>query len=136
MKKAILLTIIILILVVGGFFLFRTLSEVKPFSDLSAGEISEVTFSVNYYGTIRALDEHEIDELVSILRKVATYSQDNSHANYNGGQNLTFNITKTDGSEVSIMGHASTIVIDGAGYRTKSKSLEELRRFGNSLGEE
>ena len=109
------------------------LSGDKPFGDLSVHDISEVSVSVNYYGVVHALSDLEVNELVKTLRKVVIYERNDSHSLYAGGQDLTFNIIKTDGSELSVMGHISTIVIDGIGYDTNEKPLGELHRLGGSF---
>jgi len=132
-KKKMTLVLVGLIAVIVLFGGVKARTEEKPFSSLTVNDISEVTFSVNYYGTVGVLNEYEIKELVSILRKTVTYNQNNSHNLYEGGQDLTFNITKTDGTKINIMGHISTIVIDGKGYETKDKSLEVLHKLGSSL---
>jgi len=135
MKKLLVIIIIVVIILVCSVFVFRALTEAKPFNSLSASDISEVTISVNYRGTVLTLNENEINELVGILRKVVVYNQvhpDRFAAA--GGQNLTFNVIKTDGNTISIRGFdTSIIVIDDMGYETKERPLGELHRLGSNL---
>jgi len=134
-KKILIITVIVVMILVGGVFVFKALTEEKPLNSLSASDISEVTVSVNYYGTVLTLDEHELNELVEILRKVVIYDRVHSDRYAAaGGQNLTYNISKTDGDIVTITEIDTDIIsIDGVGYRAKVKPLGELQRLSSRL---
>jgi len=132
MKKRVFLIIIVVIITVGGIFIGKVLTEEKPFKNLSVNDISEATVSLYPPGTTLAVSNDEVKVLVDILRKVVIYNQDDSYNNY-AGQAVVFNITKTDGTQLSINAYNPFIIIDGVGYKTKYEPCEELNRLGNNL---
>ena len=119
-----------------GIIVFMRLTEERPFRDLSASDISEVTVSVNYYGTVLTLSDNQAKELVAILRKVVVYDRVHSdRLAFAGGQNPTFDIKKTSGGIITVLGFGSDIIIiDGVGYGAKERPLGELQKMYDSLG--
>ena len=73
-----------------------------------------------------------MENFVTYLKDVVIYNEDNSYTEYNG-QGVTFTLTMTDGTQISIMAYNPFIVIDGVGYKTKYEPCEALSNYANRL---
>jgi len=134
LKKIVVIFIIIVAVLAGGVFLFMKLTEERPFRDLSASDILEVTLYANYYGTVLTLSDNQVNELAQILRKVVVYDRVHSERLVTAGGGMTFHLTKTIGGIITVSGFGSDIIIiNGVGYRAKEKPLGGLNRMTASL---
>lgn len=104
----------------------------KPFKDLMPSEITAASVRLVPPDMEMELTEAEIAQLVNLLNNVVIYQRDESYSEY-AGQWVEFTLTKQDGTQLSVAVYNPFIVMDGAGYRIKHDSCEELNRFANSL---
>ena len=104
----------------------------KPFQDLTASEIADVSVQLLPPDVTLSLNNTDIDRLVSILHTVVIYNKDNSYGNYNG-QAVVYTITKIDGTQTVVQAYNPFLIIDGTGYQTKYEPCEELNRLGNEI---
>lgn len=132
MRKRRLWIIPIIVVLVCIIFIGKSFIGTRPFKDLAAKDIKEVTIWLIPPDIKLAFTEEEVIELVRILNKVVIYKEDNSYKDYDG-QAIIFTITKTDGKQISINAYNPFIIIDGIGYRTKYKPCEELNSLANNL---
>ena len=133
MRNPILISLLVITVIIIGVFLFRFLTEDRPFRSLSENHIEQITVSRNYGRTLHILNEEDIIELVKILQRTVIYNRDDSHTLYGGANLLVYHILKTDGSNVDVMPFMSTIVISGIGYNTNENVLDELLNFEKNL---
>ncbi|MGN6710660.1 hypothetical protein [Anaerocolumna jejuensis] len=131
MKKRIWIIPVIVILVCG-FFIGRSFIGTRPFKDLTAKDVKEVTVKLIPPDTELGFTDEEVNKLVEILNRVVIYQKDNSYGKY-AGQAVIFTMTKTDGTQISINAYNPFIIIDGVGYKTKYGPCEELNNLANNL---
>lgn len=132
MKRKYLILIGVGLLVVCSIFVLMTTSGTRPFKDLSADDIEEVTVKLLPPDIQLAVNESETEKLVEILNKVVTYQKDDSYIEYSG-QAVIFTITKTNGTQITVNAYNPFIIIDGVGYKTKYEPCEELNHLANNL---
>ena len=104
----------------------------RPFQNLAVSDIAAVSVRLIPPDVTIDLDETEFARLAEILQMLVIYRRDDSWRKYDG-QAVTFMITKTNGTQVSVMAYNPFLIIDGQGYRTRYESCEALSRFANSL---
>lgn len=131
MKKRLWIIPVIVILICG-FFIGRPFIGTRPFKDLTAKDIKEVTVKLIPPDTELEFTDEEVDKLVERLNRVVIYQKDKSYGKY-AGQTVIFTITKTDGTQISINACNPFIIIDGVGYKTKYGPCEELNNLANNL---
>jgi cell division protein YceG involved in septum cleavage len=123
----------IVIILVAGVFVFKHLTENRPFRNLSENDVVQITVSRNYNRTLHVLNEQDINELINILRRIVIYNRDDSHTLTGGGNYLVYHIVKTDGTNIDVMAQASCIVINGVGYKPNVDVYELLIDFENNF---
>lgn len=104
----------------------------KPFKDLSAEKISEVSVQLLPPDVTLKLSENEISDLVKILHSVVIYNVDDSYKSY-VGQAVIYTISKTDGTKIKINAYNPFLIIDDVGYKTKYEPCEQLNALGNQI---
>lgn len=102
----------------------------KPFRDLQPSDV--VSATVHLAPSNKTIQVTEIPELVSYLKEIIIYNEDNSYGEYNG-QVVIFTLNMLDGSQVNMMAYNSFFVIDGVGYKTKYGPCEKLNDYANRL---
>lgn len=102
----------------------------KPFEDLAREDIRSVSVLLSPSGAQIVLDEGQIDDLVDLLREVVIYQRD---ASAYVGQSVSFSITRTDGTQLSITQCSPVLGIDGVFYRAEYAPCEALNWFANHL---
>lgn len=102
----------------------------KPFRDLQPSDV--VSATVHLTPPDKTIQITEIPELVSYLKEVVIYNEDNSYVEYTG-QAVFFTLNMSDGSQVSIEEYNPFIIIDGVGYKTKYEPCEDLNNYANQL---
>ena len=102
----------------------------KPFKNLDASEIA--SSAVRLTPPDKTVQIVETKELVSYLKNIVIYHEDNSYTEY-AGQGVTFILEMVDGTQKEIMVYNPFLVIDGVGYRTKYEPCEVLNRYANRL---
>lgn len=102
----------------------------QPFSDLTAADIESA--SVYLIPPGKTVEIAEFKELADYLADVVIHEEDNSYTEYYG-QNVTFTVEKTNGTQVTVMAYNSFIVIDGVGYRCEYAPCEALSSYANRL---
>ncbi|MCM1027318.1 MAG: hypothetical protein NC432_12860 [Roseburia sp.] len=130
MKKTLIIPLICVLLVVAVVIGFAVLGGKKPYKDFDSTQI--VSATVHLVPPDKTLQIVEIEELVTYLKDVVIYNKDNSYTEYDG-QGVTFTLTMTDGTQISIMAYNPFLVIDGVGYRTKYEPCEVLNGYANRL---
>ncbi len=123
----------IILVTICVFFIFKELTESKPFGNLSSSDITNVTVKLSPPDVEYDLNMEEVKDLVPILRSVVTYKKDNSYSEY-AGQMVTFNITKENGETLKIQVYSPFIIINDVGYKADYKTCEALNSFANQLG--
>ena len=121
MKKKIISIVLIAIIIISAVFVFN--KGDKPLKKLSATDILSIEITLQPPNTTISLDKEQIKDVVEIFNSIVTYEEDDSYKDYNG-QTAIFDITKNDGSKISIMEIAPFVVIDGVGYKVKDESYE------------
>lgn len=101
-----------------------------PYRDLKPSDI--VSAAVQLSPPDETVLIEEPDELVSLLREVVLYYEDNSYPEYTG-QAVTFTLTMADGSQEEITAYAPFVIINGTGYQAKYQPCEQLSRYANQL---
>lgn len=127
-KKRLIVLIIGCLIVIGiGVFVF---SGQKPYKNLRAEDIASAT--VYLAPPDKTIQIVEIKELVTYLKELVIYNEDNSYTEYDG-QAVIFTLTMFDGSQEEIMVYNPFVVINGTGYKTKYEPCEKLNRYANQL---
>lgn len=129
-KRTLIISLTCMLLVVAVVIGFAAFGGKKPFKDLDSAQITSATVHLAPPNTI--IQIVEIKELVTYLKDVVIYNEDNSYREYNG-QSVTFTLTMTDGTQISIMEYNPFLVIDGVGYKTKNEPCEALNNYANRL---
>ena len=122
--------IIALICLIGTGISILLLSGHIPFKDLEASDI--ISADVRLSPPDETMQIIEIEELVAHLNEVVIYGEDNSYTEY-AGQGAVFTLTLADGSQVEIIAFDPFIIIDGIGYKCKSKPCEALNNYANEI---
>lgn len=78
------------------------------------------------------LTDEQLEEVVNIFNDISVGEKDNSYQELNG-QYVQFDITKEDGSVLSIAELSPYIIVDGIGYKCNDKDCETLNQFANDL---
>lgn len=129
-KKGVTVLIISCLIVISigiGVFVF---SGQKPYKNLRAEDIaSAIVYLAPPDKTIQIV---EIKELVTYLKELVIYNEDNSYTEYDG-QAVIFTLTMFDGSQEEIMVYNPFVVINGTGYKIKYEPCERLNRYANQL---
>ncbi len=125
-KKVLMIALICLI----GIGIRIFLSGRRPFKDLEAADIISANVWLSPPDTTIQITETE--ELVSYLNEVVIYSKDNSYTEY-AGQDVTFMLNLSDGSQVKITVCSPFVIIDGIGYKCKYEPCEALNNYANEL---
>ncbi len=102
----------------------------RPYKNLDTSQIAAAT--VRLIPPDKTVQITELEELVSYLRDVVIYREDNSYTEYDG-QGVIFTLTMADGTQTEIMVYNPFLVIDGVGYRTKYEPCEALNNYANRL---
>ncbi len=102
----------------------------KPYKDLVASDVASATVTLSPPNKTVQIDD--IEKLVSLLRDVVIYEEDNSYGEYYG-QGVLFTLTMTDGSTQEARPFGDFFVINGTGYKTKYKPSENLNNYANEL---
>ncbi len=127
MKKVISLVLVLLFV-----FSFSGCSEQSktPYKDLRASNVASATVTLSPPNKTIQIDD--IEKLVSLLRDIVIYEEDNSYGEYYG-QGVLFTLTMTDGSTQEARPFGDFFVINGTGYKTKYKPSENLNNYANEL---
>ena len=94
--------------------------------------VSSITVSLYPPNETIILTDEQVEEVINMLNSISVGEKDDSYQELNG-QGGQFDITKEDGSVVSIGELAPYIVIDGIGYKGVQKECEMLNDFANGL---
>ena len=129
-KRTLIISLTCMLLVVAVVIGFATFGGKKPYKDLDSTQIASATVHLAPPDT--TIQIVEIKELVTYLKDVVIYNEDNSYTEYNG-RCVTFTLTMTDGTKISIMAYNPFLVIDGVGYKTKYEPCEALNNYANRL---
>ena len=101
-----------------------------PYQDLKASEV--VSAAVRLSPPDETVPIADVEELVSLLKEVVIYREDNSYTEYSG-QAVTFTLIMADGSQEEITAYSPFLIINGTGYRAKYEPCEQLSRYVNQL---
>ncbi|MDO4285629.1 MAG: hypothetical protein Q4C60_09905 [Eubacteriales bacterium] len=104
----------------------------KPYKNLEAAQIASAQVLLSPPGRTVEIRDGEIGELVSYLKELEIYQEDQSYTEYSG-QSVVFTLTMTDGAQTEIMEYSPFLVIDGVGYRAKQEPCEALSEYANEL---
>ncbi len=133
MKRKVLIIALVCILLVGISLIVFCASGRRPYKNLDTSQIAAATVKLS--PPDQTIQIAEIEELVSYLKDVVIYREDNSYTEY-CGQGVTFTLTMTDGTSTQITAYNPFLVIDGVGYRTKYEPCEALNSYANRLLED
>lgn len=131
-KKAVipvLLAIIVIIMIIAVLVFPRVIGK-KPFADLRAEDITNVT--VQLLPPNKTVEVADYTELVNTLNEVVIYGKDDSYKEYSG-QAVIYTITTNDGKEIKVNAYNPFIIIDDIGYKTKYEPCERLSQIANEL---
>lgn len=129
-KRTLMISLTCMLLAVAVVIGFAAFGGKKPYKDLDPTQIASATVHLAPPDT--TIQIVEIEELVTYLKDVVIYNEDNSYTEYNG-QGVTFTLTMTDGTQTSIMACNTFLVIDGVGYKTKYEPCKALNNYANRL---
>lgn len=130
MKRKI--TFVVLAIVVISIIGYMIFSGSKPFADLKTKDIKEMVVYLGPPDITLAVNEDEIANIVTVLNTVVIYQKDTAMEPL-AGQDITFTITRTDGTQIIVQPLGDLIIIDGVRYKTKYKPSEKLNRIANEL---
>ena len=102
----------------------------RPYKDLKASDVASVSVTLSPPNKTIQIDD--IEKMVSLLRDIVIYEEDNSYSEYMG-QGVLFTITMLDGSKQELQAYNPFFVINGTGYKTKYKPCEKLTNYANEL---
>lgn len=126
-RKGMLPAAVILIVLAAAVMLSR---GNMPYRDWNPSDIVSAAVQLSPPGETVPIEETE--ELVSLLREVVLYREDNSYPEYTG-QAVTFTLTMADGTREEITAYAPFVIINGTGYQAKYEPCEQLNRYANQL---
>lgn len=132
MKKnwIVVLTAVALI-VAGGALLARSpLVGERPFRELTAADLASATVTLTPPDQTLAVTD--LNALADYLSDVVIYQEDDSYTEY-AGQGVLYTLTRTDGTQTSVLAYNPFLVVDGVGYRTKYEPCEALNAYANQL---
>ncbi len=129
-RKVFIITLVCVLFASITLIAFAVGSGRRPYKNLDASQIASAT--VRLTPPDKTVQIVEMEELVSYLRDVVIYREDNSYTEYDG-QGVTFALTMTDGTQTEIMAYNPFLVMDGVGYRTKYGPCEALNGYANRL---
>ena len=127
-KKVLMIALICLIGIVIGIF---SLSGRRPFKDLEAEDI--ISANVRLLPPDTTIQITDIEELVSYLNEVVIYSKTDAYTAGYVGQDVTFTLNLSDGSQMQITAFYPFVIIDGVGYKCKYEPCEALNNYANEL---
>lgn len=129
MKKRwlILINFIIAVMIMITFSIF---AGKRPYKDLQTSDI--VCASVHLGPPDKTVEIIDIEELVTILKDIVIYSEDNSYTEY-AGQATSFTLVMKNGSTEKITAYNPFIIINGTGYKAKYEPCERLNNYANKL---
>lgn len=99
---------------------------------IDSDDIESVTLSANSPNVSVELTREQIDEMLTLLKDVKLYEEDNSYNEYNG-QWIQFDISQKSGEETSIAVYNPFIIIDRKGYIAEYEPCQALNVFANSI---
>ena len=126
-KKVRVAAAIIIVILVAGVMILR---GKQPYKDLKASDI--VSAAVYLSPPDQTVQITDVEELVSCLREVTVYHEDDSYTDY-CGQSVVFTLTMADGSREEIGECNPFVIMNGTGYRAKYGPCEQLNRYANKL---
>lgn len=118
------------IILVIAVFAFPRVFGKKPFADLRAEDIANV--SVCLLPPDKTVVIEDYTKLVNTLNEVVIYGEDQSFTKYSG-QAVIYTITFQDGTVITVNAYNPFIIIDGIGYQTKHGPCEGLSQIANEL---
>lgn len=126
----------LLIAVIGSLIIILTIIfylrlHIAKITVLSS-EIDSVVLTANPPNQTVDLKEEQIDELVDLLNNLTLKETGDSYQEYTG-QWVQFDITKTNGTFLSIAELSPFIIIDGNGYKVRYEKGEFLNKFANEI---
>lgn len=133
MKKKLVIPILLVVIVIGIIIAFLMLTRVigkKPFADLRAEDIKNVT--VQLLPPNETVEIADYTELVNTLNEVVIYGKDDSYKEYDG-QAVIYTITVNGGKVITVNAYNPFIIVDGIGYKTKYEPCERLSQIANEL---
>ena len=122
-KRIPLLGLVVCVVTLFGALISGCTAGERPFEDLTAEGIADVSIVELPSNQRTTADSGEIRGLVEILHKVVTYKEDNSHQEM-GGQVRIITIVKEDGTETTVGVFGPYLIIDGIGYKVKNEASE------------
>lgn len=102
----------------------------KPYKDLTSSDIISATVTLSPPNTTIKIED--VEKLVSLLRNIVIYEEDNSYGEYMG-QGVLFTLTLTDGTTQEVLAYNPFFVINGKGYKTEYEPCEKLNNYANEL---
>lgn len=133
MKKKLVIPILLVVIVIGIIIAFLMSTRVigkKPFADLKAEDIKNVT--VQLLPPNETVEIADYTELVNTLNEVVIYGKDDSYKEYDG-QAVIYTITVNGGKVITVNAYNPFIIVDGIGYKTKYEPCERLSQIANEL---
>lgn len=129
MKKRwlILINFIIAVMIMITFSIF---AGKRPYKDFQTSDI--VCASVHLTPPDKTVEINDIEELVTILKDIVIYGEDNSYTEY-AGQATSFTLVMKNGSTEKITAYNPFIIINGTGYKAKYEPCERLNNYANKL---
>lgn len=97
-----------------------------------SSEIDSVVLTVNPPNQTVNMREEQINELIDLLNNLTLMETDDSYQEYTG-QWIQFDITKTDGTLLSIAELSPFIIIDRNCYKVSHKQSDVLNEFANGI---
>lgn len=105
------------------------ISEIR---EMSIADIGEVALSAHPPGITIQLYDERITEMLTLLKNVSLYEEDNSYSEY-GGRWVNFEIKLNTGKEISLATLGSFFVIDRVGYKADYDACQALNMFADSV---
>lgn len=132
MRKRWLIPIAAVVMVVlgGALLIHSPLTGERPFRHLTAADLASATVTLTPPDQTLAVTD--LDALADYLSDVVIYQEDNSYTEY-GGQGVLYTLTRTDGTQTSVLAYNPFLVVDGVGYRTEYEPCEALNAYANEL---
>ena len=127
-KKILMIMLIGLIGIGISIFFF---SGRRPFKNLKAEDIFSA--NVRLIPPDTTIQITETEELVSYLREVVIYSRTDAYTAGYVGQDVTFTLNLSDGSQMQITAFYPFFIINGVGYKCKYEPCEALNNYANEL---
>lgn len=118
----------------NGVIVFNSISNqtLDSIKSIDSDDIESVTLSANSPNVSVELTREQIDEMLTLLKDVKLYEEDNSYNEYNG-QWIQFDISQKSGEETSIAVYNPFIIIDRKGYIAEYEPCQALNVFANSI---